>query len=232
MLDSIFQRITGDRPTELREDGVAFLRSIASLYGASSVDYLAVNVSNIGCSNWMSCHYSSRHIQQFKSTTKALSNPYAMVGLTEDEFHWHEVLGTIKSAKNPCKPGVLAHFWVATLQRIDEEYALFSMTLPDDPSITAERKLCLAREWTILGTYFHSHILRLNGHDSSRQLIVSAKELDCLRWTAAGKTAWEASKILGISERTVRFHLNAAREKLSCATTTQAVAKAVARRLI
>jgi DNA-binding CsgD family transcriptional regulator len=42
-----------------------------------------------------------------------------------------------------------------------------------------------------------------------------------------GKTAWEASVILGISERTVRSHLNAAREKLDCTTTAQAVAKAV-----
>jgi hypothetical protein len=27
-------------------------------------------------------------------------------------------------------------------------------------------------------------------------------KLDCLKWTAAGKTAWEASVILGISQRT------------------------------
>jgi DNA-binding CsgD family transcriptional regulator len=46
------------------------------------------------------------------------------------------------------------------------------------------------------------------------------------------KTVWEASVILGISERTVRFHLNAAREKLDCATTTQAVAKAITQHLI
>jgi DNA-binding CsgD family transcriptional regulator len=53
-----------------------------------------------------------------------------------------------------------------------------------------------------------------------------------LKLPGGGKTAWEASVILGISERTVRFHLNAAREKLNCATTTQAVAKAVAHQLI
>ena len=48
---------------------------------------------------------------------------------------------------------------------------------------------------------------------------------------AAGKTAWEVGTILGISERTVRFHLNAAREKLQCTTTTQAVARAVSEQL-
>jgi DNA-binding CsgD family transcriptional regulator len=90
----------------------------------------------------------------------------------------------------------------------------------------------LSREARILANYFHCHILRLNGVDSERGLLVSARELDCLKWTAAGKTAWEASVILGISERTVRFHLNAVREKLNCATTTQAVAKAIANQLI
>ncbi|MCC7251270.1 MAG: hypothetical protein IT540_05280 [Hyphomicrobium sp.] len=87
-------------------------------------------------------------------------------------------------------------------------------------------------ELRILAKYFHSHILRLNGHDTFDSLLMSARELDCLKWTAAGKTAWEASKILGISERTVIFHLNAARKKLNCSTTTQAVAKAVATQLI
>jgi len=70
------------------------------------------------------------------------------------------------------------------------------------------------------------------GCDSEDDILLSARELDCLKWTAAGKTAWEASIILGISERTVRFHLNTAREKLNCATTTQAVAKAVVNQLI
>jgi DNA-binding CsgD family transcriptional regulator len=87
-------------------------------------------------------------------------------------------------------------------------------------------------ELRVLASYFHSHVLRINGYDSANEMLISARELDCLKWTAAGKTAWEASVILGISERTVRFHLNAAREKLDCATTTQAVAKAIMDNLI
>lgn len=84
----------------------------------------------------------------------------------------------------------------------------------------------------ILADYLHSHVLRINGHEVAASMLVSARELDCLKWAAAGKTAWEASVILGISERTVRFHLNAVREKLGCATTTQAVAKAISHRLL
>jgi DNA-binding CsgD family transcriptional regulator len=94
------------------------------------------------------------------------------------------------------------------------------------------QKSPLTREIRVLASYFHQHILRIYGHDADKGILVSARELDCLKWVADGKTAWEASVILGISERTVRFHLNAAREKLNCMTTTQAVAKAVSQRLI
>jgi DNA-binding CsgD family transcriptional regulator len=84
----------------------------------------------------------------------------------------------------------------------------------------------------MLDDYFRSPAPRGHDIDAPGNLGVSARELDCLKWVAAGKSAWEASVILGISERTVRFHLNSAREKLNCTTTTQAVAKVVAQKLI
>jgi LuxR family quorum sensing-dependent transcriptional regulator len=55
-------------------------------------------------------------------------------------------------------------------------------------------------------------------HDLTR------REMEVLRWTAVGKTAWETSEILSIAEATVKAHLAAIREKLGVATTIQAVA--------
>jgi DNA-binding CsgD family transcriptional regulator len=112
------------------------------------------------------------------------------------------------------------------------ETAVFAVSVEMKPAEWQEQKRMLVSECRILANYFHGHILRINGHNSENDILMSARELDCLKWTAAGKTAWEASVILGISERTVRFHLNAAREKLNCATTTQAVAKAIVNQLI
>src|ERR1700737_2334161 len=56
---------------------------------------------------------------------------------------------------------------------------------------------------------------------------LSARELECLRWVAAGKTDWEISVILSISAATVRFHLDRARAKLGARTRAQAVARLV-----
>ncbi|MBY0227613.1 MAG: LuxR C-terminal-related transcriptional regulator [Hyphomicrobium sp.] len=227
MLDAIFDKLFAEEKFASRCEGAAFLRAVAQLYDARYVDYLAINIGNIKKGVWISGHYSNRHIKQLASPQKTAVELHKILGLCEDQSRWHAI-HTEASGLSNHRPA-LGHFWVYALPQLNGESALFSLTLAHQSN---ETNSSLAKEWTVLGSYFHSHMLRLNGFDASRQMIVSARELDCLRWTAAGKTAWEASKILGISERTVRFHLNTAREKLNCSTTTQAVAKAVARRII
>jgi len=57
---------------------------------------------------------------------------------------------------------------------------------------------------------------------------LTKRELDVLSWTAQGKTAWEVSVILGMSEKTVNFHLGNAMRKLEVSSKHQAVLKCVA----
>ena len=57
-------------------------------------------------------------------------------------------------------------------------------------------------------------------------------EIECLRWAAEGKTGWEIGKLLGISERTVVFHVENAARKLGVFGRRQAVARAIALQLI
>ena len=56
---------------------------------------------------------------------------------------------------------------------------------------------------------------------------LTARELECLRWAALGKTTWAIGKLLDISEHTARFHLRNASSKLSASNRQQAVAKAI-----
>jgi DNA-binding CsgD family transcriptional regulator len=56
---------------------------------------------------------------------------------------------------------------------------------------------------------------------------LTPRELECLRWTMEGKTAWEVGAILGISERTAVLHVNNAMHKLACVNKHQAVLKAL-----
>ena len=56
---------------------------------------------------------------------------------------------------------------------------------------------------------------------------LTPRELESLRWTMEGKTAWEVGTILGISERTAVLHVNNAMHKLGCVNKHQAVLKAL-----
>lgn len=57
--------------------------------------------------------------------------------------------------------------------------------------------------------------------------ILTPRELEGLRWTLEGKTAWELGRILGISEQTDVKHVNNATHKLGCTSKHQAVLKAL-----
>jgi len=56
---------------------------------------------------------------------------------------------------------------------------------------------------------------------------ITPRELEVLRWTMDGKTAWEVGVLLGVTERTVIQHLQNAMRKLECNSKHQAVLKAL-----
>lgn len=64
------------------------------------------------------------------------------------------------------------------------------------------------------------------------ELNLSARELECLAWCAAGKTAWETGQILGLSEWTIVYHLEKTKRKLGLGTKQQLVARAISLGLV
>jgi DNA-binding CsgD family transcriptional regulator len=52
---------------------------------------------------------------------------------------------------------------------------------------------------------------------------LSAREVEILRWTMEGKSAWSVGAILAISENTVNFHLRSIFKKLGASSKHQAV---------
>lgn len=61
---------------------------------------------------------------------------------------------------------------------------------------------------------------------------LTERECDVLRWTADGKTSSEIGDILGVSERTVNFHINNCMDKLGAVNKTACTIKAAMLRLI
>ncbi|PLX38200.1 MAG: LuxR family transcriptional regulator [Hyphomicrobiales bacterium] len=80
------------------------------------------------------------------------------------------------------------------------------------------------------------HLISISAYNRIRDLVgtvdktapvpkLTARERECLKWTSAGKTSWEISQILSISQHTVDWYLTSAARKLGAANRTHAVAE-------
>jgi DNA-binding response OmpR family regulator len=65
-----------------------------------------------------------------------------------------------------------------------------------------------------------------------KQAELNEREVQVLTWAGRGKTSIEIGQILGLTKRTVDFHIDNARAKLGASTRTEAVGKATTGRLI
>jgi LuxR family transcriptional regulator, quorum-sensing system regulator BjaR1 len=61
----------------------------------------------------------------------------------------------------------------------------------------------------------------------ARKKLLTPREREALRWVSIGKSDWDISEILNISERTARFHVVNAVHKLKAANRPAAVVEAV-----
>jgi DNA-binding CsgD family transcriptional regulator len=82
-------------------------------------------------------------------------------------------------------------------------------------------------ELMYLSIHVFERLAVIRNMDARTGEILTERELDCLNWTAAGKTSAEIADILGLSEHTVNHYLNRAAKKLDTVNRTQAVAKAL-----
>lgn len=109
-------------------------------------------------------------------------------------------------------------------------------------SLSTERSMAVARRdiqhsqpfLMLLSVHVHEAACRLVnwGGNAARSPRLTAREQECLLWSAEGKTSWEIAQILGISERTVVFHLQNVMQKLDVSSRQQAVARAISQGLI
>ena len=84
---------------------------------------------------------------------------------------------------------------------------------------------------SLLSTYIEERVAMIGrsaaGDGSLRVADMSKRERQCLLLCSSGKTSWEIGAILGITERTVNFHIGKVVHKLNAKGRRHAVAKAI-----
>jgi len=82
-------------------------------------------------------------------------------------------------------------------------------------------------DFDVLATIITARLARVARLELRPKLAaLNDREVETLTWVARGKTSTEIAQILGLSKRTVDFHIDNARAKLGAATRTEAVVKA------
>ena len=107
---------------------------------------------------------------------------------------------------------------------------MLSVAMADPAQASAQ--LRQLGELQLLASFMHEAQLRLDSRSKPAPVHLTAREIDCLCWAADGKTSWEIGRQLGISERTVIFHLSNSARKLGVIGRRQAIARAMSLQLI
>ena len=84
----------------------------------------------------------------------------------------------------------------------------------------------------MISVHLFNRLAEIGAAWKTGQVTLTEREIQCLSWTAAGKTSLEIAEILGLSEHTVNHYLNQVTRKLEAVNRTQAVVKAIRRGLI
>lgn len=111
------------------------------------------------------------------------------------------------------------------------EICIFSLATADGTNVDSRFDEVLSPAQTF-STELFNNLSRIKSASGDAQENLTPRELECIFWACEGKTTWEMSQILDITERTVIFHLTSATKKLGAVNRQHAVAKAITSGLI
>ena len=148
--------------------------------------------------------------QQMPAATDVIANQFAALGLPTEGISFPLLAPTARAAA-----------LIVGMPLASEELPLFLRSY--------------GRDIQTLASLFHAALIEnerqpANGGEEFHRF--TPREREVLRWAAAGKSYWEIATILGITERTVRFFMSNARQKLDVVSNSQAIAEALWRGLI
>lgn len=210
----------------------ALLGKLLDMYGLRSVAYLGSSVTGQPADGpYLAVTYSPAWVEHYKAEHFVNVDPAIQIGLRRMlPIDWSEF--DRKNDKVRRLFGEASEFGLGRrgislpVHGRHGDRALLSITSDATDRDWRQLRLIYMRDFQVLALHMHQAVLRLAGGQATEHASLSRRERDCLLWIAEGKTYWETSVILGLSEHTVRCYLESARHKLGAANNTHAVNKA------
>ena len=219
-------------------DFAAILRQLCTSFGLSNVVYLGVNVpglTNGGIfvettypDDWRK-HYIDNHYER--------NDPIVQMGLKRiTPLDWIEVNRSAPKVRDffgeAEEFGVGKQGLTFPIRGAHGEIALLSINSHHSDSEWLRLKREYMKDFQTIAFFLHNIVLAKDCIRLDSIPHITLREIECLKWAAAGKTEWETAEILKVSVKTVNFHMENVKVRLNCVTKTQAAAKATRLRLI
>ncbi len=174
--------------------------------------------------------YPAEWVQIYKKEKMVLQDPVGQICMTgRDVYYWGDVYRQIPPSKSflEIKEGSFKLFQGYTSVTIrDNRWSIFSLA--------GQRVPKNARNfWLIdkVAPYFHDALVALQTKPQTSPGLTK-REKQILQEVVFGKSNWDVSVLLNISESTVKFHMQNILRKFSVHSRTHAVALAVKHKLI
>lgn len=116
----------------------------------------------------------------------------------------------------------------------DKKHFMLGVDRDIDLPKNTGRVVRMMADLQLLAVHAQSAAVRLNSSDQvhAEPPKLTKREVEILRWTMDGKSAYSVGRLMGISDNTVNYHFRSIFRKLNTASKHQAVLKAIALGLI
>lgn len=165
------------------------------------------------------------------------------ISQTRGPIQWSDIIGSEDLTRKQSKllgeaidAGLAGGMTFPVLTELGESVAI--SIVPDQGLVGRKNLLASLPTVHLLAQCFHQKARKvllgqsMKERTSRRKTLLSPREVEVLTWIANGKTAWETAQILNISQKSVDFYTDTAKNKLHAMNRTHAVVKAIVMGLV
>lgn len=222
-----------ETPDDVRDVLLRFQNYFSFTKALGGLVRLGPNRTFAGFSNVVNASYPDDWLYMYWKNGFADVDPVFKSALkSPGTQHWQEIYQNMSSEKEQEFIATARQFGLRdgiTTGSVDQACGVATFC-----SFASEQPLDAKRVMPVveyLGYYIHMALLRTTpkAAPATNRCVkeLSSREVTILNWMKNGKTNWEIGKILGVSERTVRFHIESIFSKLEVTSRSQAVATAI-----
>lgn len=188
-------------------------------FDAGGVDYLVKPINHTELLARVKVHINNASVTQKTKHALDYSGQYLMSLNSEGHILWRTDKAQAIITALTAKERGLVNEWIKDPQRASQ------LMLQHDNTLTLT--LLEQQEDSSYLVKIKSQDLKLEKQTLKNKLKITRREAEVLFWVAQGKTDWEISQILSISDRTVNKHLEQIYRKLGVNNRTSATSKAL-----